>query len=418
MELTTKDLGSLKDDLKCKICQELFEIPVVLPCSHLFCKRCVLVIIEKHKNQSSCPMCRQPFGRRSYYDINAVGELCKKLHEIGDQLGVADIAMTQMSQPFVFKPFVPLQHPIKPKAAPMTGDLLSQCLRYSKSQLPPDSEESDDEESEHSKSPQRHPHPLEKSFHNRWLCSQSATGSCLSGMKRNVRTNKECYSCVKCKFYICLKCHADLGYETSVKVTPEPNSQSSSSTSTDDSETSTDEGKCFLCRIPEHNQTQGCSTRLNSIRDRHPDVSDGILWKANASVMSSKLSTLLGPYPVTWRKGAIYRGEKSSDTLRLSVGIHDLCLLWSPQSRISESGTIVPRSIPPAVRHAHNKICSSCGKYGASLTCKKAGCTKSFHVPCGLFTSEVGKIDSTTYTIYCKEHGGDSKTQLKRRKVG
>eukprot|EP01060_Flectonema_neradi_P004998 TRINITY_DN13301_c0_g1_i1.p1 TRINITY_DN13301_c0_g1~~TRINITY_DN13301_c0_g1_i1.p1 ORF type:complete len:446 (+),score=53.97 TRINITY_DN13301_c0_g1_i1:56-1339(+) len=424
--ITTKDLDTMKADLKCKVCQELFEIPVVLPCSHLFCKRCVGVILSKHKSDSTCPMCREPFSRRSFYEISSAASLCKKLRDIGDQLGVADITMTQVSQPFVFKPFVPLQHPPKPKTTTLAGDMLSQCLRFSKSQLPPGEEESDEDESESSLERQKHPHPLQKAFKTQWLCSQAATKNCLSGMKRNVRTNRECYTCKECNYHLCLKCFSSLGYSPhDSQVVQEPSSQSSSSSdasgsssSSSSSSFSSDDDKCFLCRIPSNDQKRGCKDRLASISSRHSDITDGVLWKASAPIMNSKLAGLLGPYPVTWRKGTFYREEKSTETRRLSVKVHDLCLLWSPQTRISESGTIVPKSIPPAVRQAHNKICHACGKYGASLTCKKTGCNRSFHVPCGLFTSEIGKIDSETYTIFCKDHAESSSAQLKRRKTG
>ncbi len=45
-----------QDHIKCSICLEIYNLPIVLICGHTFCRSC----IEKLKNSShnKCPECR------------------------------------------------------------------------------------------------------------------------------------------------------------------------------------------------------------------------------------------------------------------------------------------------------------------------------------------------------------------------
>ncbi|XP_077389674.1 E3 ubiquitin-protein ligase TRIM35-like [Festucalex cinctus] len=47
----------IEDDLKCPACLEIFKDPVVLPCSHSFCRACVHQWWEQ-KEDRTCPVCR------------------------------------------------------------------------------------------------------------------------------------------------------------------------------------------------------------------------------------------------------------------------------------------------------------------------------------------------------------------------
>lgn len=63
----------LEENLKCRICFEIFKDPVVLPCSHSFCKECV----DRNWNERPdrhCPICRQvtksgPFKNLALKDV-------------------------------------------------------------------------------------------------------------------------------------------------------------------------------------------------------------------------------------------------------------------------------------------------------------------------------------------------------------
>ncbi|KAJ0057795.1 hypothetical protein NL108_002898 [Boleophthalmus pectinirostris] len=54
----TSRSGSMEDELSCPVCCEIFKDPVVLKCSHSFCKSCLQVFWNKKKARRECPVCR------------------------------------------------------------------------------------------------------------------------------------------------------------------------------------------------------------------------------------------------------------------------------------------------------------------------------------------------------------------------
>ncbi|DAC80288.1 TPA_asm: oncoid [Bos-associated insect adintovirus] len=46
----------MEHDIICSICLEIFILPVVLNCSHVFCNYCVC---KWRKSSNTCPLCRQ-----------------------------------------------------------------------------------------------------------------------------------------------------------------------------------------------------------------------------------------------------------------------------------------------------------------------------------------------------------------------
>uniref|UniRef100_A0A672KXM5 RING-type domain-containing protein n=1 Tax=Sinocyclocheilus grahami TaxID=75366 RepID=A0A672KXM5_SINGR len=65
-----------EDDFSCPVCQEIFKNPVVLSCSHSFCKECLQQFWRTKKTQE-CPVCR----RRSSRDQPPVNLVLKNLCE-------------------------------------------------------------------------------------------------------------------------------------------------------------------------------------------------------------------------------------------------------------------------------------------------------------------------------------------------
>ncbi|XP_005942339.1 E3 ubiquitin-protein ligase TRIM39 [Haplochromis burtoni] len=49
----------LEDELSCPICCEIFKDPVVLKCSHSFCRACLQQFWNKKKARRECPVCRR-----------------------------------------------------------------------------------------------------------------------------------------------------------------------------------------------------------------------------------------------------------------------------------------------------------------------------------------------------------------------
>nr|AAI52518.1 Zgc:171260 protein [Danio rerio] len=63
-------------DLTCPVCQDIFKTPVLLSCSHSFCKEC-LQQFWRSKNTQECPVCRRR-SSKDYPPINlALKNLCE-----------------------------------------------------------------------------------------------------------------------------------------------------------------------------------------------------------------------------------------------------------------------------------------------------------------------------------------------------
>lgn len=58
-------------DLRCAICHEVYWLPVHTPCSHCFCRPCLVRWMRQ--GGSSCPDCRTPFP--TFYDASYVNRL-------------------------------------------------------------------------------------------------------------------------------------------------------------------------------------------------------------------------------------------------------------------------------------------------------------------------------------------------------
>uniref|UniRef100_A0A3B5PUI2 Tripartite motif containing 35-12 n=1 Tax=Xiphophorus maculatus TaxID=8083 RepID=A0A3B5PUI2_XIPMA len=66
----------LEEDLRCSVCQDVFKDPVVLSCSHSFCKEC-LQNWWREKPVKECPVCK----RRSSRDLPPISLVLKNLCE-------------------------------------------------------------------------------------------------------------------------------------------------------------------------------------------------------------------------------------------------------------------------------------------------------------------------------------------------
>ncbi|KAK9969980.1 hypothetical protein ABG768_028121 [Culter alburnus] len=65
-----------EDDLSCPVCHEIFSVPVLLSCSHSFCKECLQQFWRIRKTRE-CPVCR----KRSSRDLPPVNLALKNLCE-------------------------------------------------------------------------------------------------------------------------------------------------------------------------------------------------------------------------------------------------------------------------------------------------------------------------------------------------
>lgn len=66
--------SSLRQDLTCPVCRGIFQDPVLLPCSHSFCREC-----ERRSRQRSnkCPVCRAELLRDPAVSNRALRDACE-----------------------------------------------------------------------------------------------------------------------------------------------------------------------------------------------------------------------------------------------------------------------------------------------------------------------------------------------------
>uniref|UniRef100_A0A3B1ILX9 Tripartite motif containing 105 n=1 Tax=Astyanax mexicanus TaxID=7994 RepID=A0A3B1ILX9_ASTMX len=70
---------TLREDLTCCICYELFTEPVMLGCMHHFCKRCISTYWRSLRGPVSCPQCRQEFPNKHFQTNYLVAGLVEKV---------------------------------------------------------------------------------------------------------------------------------------------------------------------------------------------------------------------------------------------------------------------------------------------------------------------------------------------------
>ncbi|NXW04317.1 A33 protein, partial [Fregetta grallaria] len=74
---------SLREELTCAICCELFSEPVMLDCMHHFCKACIQGYWESGARAPSCPQCRREFPSRAFRTHYLLAGLAEKVRRCG-----------------------------------------------------------------------------------------------------------------------------------------------------------------------------------------------------------------------------------------------------------------------------------------------------------------------------------------------
>lgn len=71
--------GSLREDLTCAICCDLFRDPVMLPCMHHFCRPCITRYWRGTQGPVTCPQCRKEFSCRQFQTNYLVTAMVEKV---------------------------------------------------------------------------------------------------------------------------------------------------------------------------------------------------------------------------------------------------------------------------------------------------------------------------------------------------
>ncbi|NXR58723.1 NF7B factor, partial [Rhadina sibilatrix] len=76
---------SLREELTCAICCELFSEPVMLDCMHHFCRGCIQGYWESCAQVPSCPQCRRKFPSRAFRTHYLLSGLVEKVRRCGSE---------------------------------------------------------------------------------------------------------------------------------------------------------------------------------------------------------------------------------------------------------------------------------------------------------------------------------------------
>ncbi|XP_036247926.1 nuclear factor 7, brain-like [Molothrus aeneus] len=76
---------SLREELTCAICCELFSEPVMLDCMHHYCRGCILRYWDSCAHGPSCPQCRRSFPGRAFRTHYLLAGLVDKVRRCGSR---------------------------------------------------------------------------------------------------------------------------------------------------------------------------------------------------------------------------------------------------------------------------------------------------------------------------------------------
>lgn len=85
---------SLREDLTCAICCDLFQEPVMLSCMHHFCKACISRYWRGTLGPVTCPQCRKEFRSKQFQTNYLVAAMVDKVRSSSSDTYIRNLEVT------------------------------------------------------------------------------------------------------------------------------------------------------------------------------------------------------------------------------------------------------------------------------------------------------------------------------------
>lgn len=70
-------LAPVEASLRCQICKDFYQAPVLTACSHTFCSACIRRSLSAVNASRKCPLCRAPFDERQLRKNSIIEDLVR-----------------------------------------------------------------------------------------------------------------------------------------------------------------------------------------------------------------------------------------------------------------------------------------------------------------------------------------------------
>ncbi|XP_027180435.1 BRCA1-associated RING domain protein 1 [Coffea eugenioides] len=397
-------------ELKCPLCLNLLNKPLLLPCTHIFCDICV-----PRSNQfgTECPACKNqcPDGdiRSAPYMENLVSiyrSLDATFANISLQILSSEQALPHVAPQIVDKLKKELSETpeggvinsaITNKAAMLSNahnkDVLQSCGKKGSDEV------LETEEIDMNQVPQLSPE------------SPPSFGDVKDMDGNTSLPGSRCGTTEKCKTKIIMdSCMLDtpgggvVDQGTIQKGTPYTRDAKRQKMLDYGSSATVVMGNCLTQKVD--SSSNGAISNCNlavkpeeqpCIAQPTPVSNSSDLESVCAFCHSSKLTDGTGPILYYANRKEVY-GEKSA--LSNVTPVHSKCIEWTP--RIYFEGETI-KNLESELGRAAKLKCSSCGQKGAALGCFAKSCRRTYHVPCAFAIQEC-RWDCEDFLMLCPSH--------------
>ncbi|KAL3849996.1 hypothetical protein ACJIZ3_011878 [Penstemon smallii] len=396
-------LQKLGLELKCPLCMNLLNNPVLLPCNHIFCKLC---IPESNQFKANCAVCQHGFADQeirpasymenivaTYKSLSATfnstilpllsadsGDLDVSISTSVEQLGkkLSEIAPKEENKQTNASLMKCTESGMELSKKAVKGEVIEVLEVNQAPELSPDSSPSigDAKDAGHNNDLGSRNGSTGKNTAKRF--SREKLGTTADGVDHktfhagtfNARESKR---------------QKKLSYEQSEAITPSHGHNQHIISQSDPA------------MVP------NCDKEHKFLEDTSVNFSKAL---GDASYMSGSFCAFCNSSKITQETGPMLHyadgNEVAKDDIAFpkAIPVHKKCIDWTPQ--VYYVGETI-KNLDSELARASKLKCTSCGLKGAALGCFAKSCRRSYHVPCALKIPNC-RWDCDDFVMLCPVH--------------